>query len=493
MVKGIPEITVTHDYNLLVGQPDTDRIWGICVECTKGPSYEPEMVQSAAQMFQKFKMRLDGFWGVGGQGLIVTRVTAGTPVKAKHLLKDDSATPSTILELEAKEEGSYPIYITFNEDLNERYNLIVEEAGMPTEYYLGLNSMEHLKRRINSDSRIITADNDSEPGDGITSVPRTQLGSGGGNTSGSDGKTKTGTDEPGDYGELAEADLAEAHRAGLKTLEYLRIKGVFTISPNLAVQAEYAVHAQTMSSSENNRWRYAVVGAPEGTIKSEMLSMTAGYNHERVMFVGQGLIDRNGREYAPNEATMAIAGKRSQLWYGRSMWGGASIKRLGINESQFFVDTLPIVGPDAFITNSDLRDLNEGGVITFEKSTDGVRIREGINTVQATNVDAQDTESVVGIITRALEVIYNASYQMLGENITPSFKTDLEEHIKSQLSIMQTVDKTLTEDEDEGLEPYSIEVTIVPRSNQRLGRVSVAGHITPVFAARKIPINVSVV
>ena len=492
MVQGIPEITITHDYNAMIGQPDTDRIWGVCVECTKGAPFEPTFVQSAAQMFQKYKMRLDGFWGVGGQGLIVTRVTSGTPVAAKHLLKDNSATPNTLLEIEAKEVGSYPIFISFAKDLNGKYNLTIEEAGFPTEYYLGIATIANLKNRVNSDSRIVNANGGAEPVGDIVAITRTQLGSGSGNTAGSDGKTKTGTDEPTDFGELLEADATEAHRLGLSKIEYTKLNGVFTISPILTVQAEYAVHAQTMSSSTVNRWRYAIIGAPPESSKSDMLSAAAGYNHERVLYVGQGLVDRTGREYAPHEATVAVAGKRSQLWYGRAISGGALVKRLGIGDSQFFVDVMPMVDSETLTTNADLRDYNENGVITFEKNVDGIRIREGVTTVQPTNTEAEDEEAIVSILSHALQIIYDASFEMLGENITPSFKTDLEEHIKSKLEIMRSTDKTLIDDPDEGIEPYSIEVSIVPRSNQRLGRVTVAGHITPVHAARKIPINVSV-
>lgn len=485
MQEGIPEVTVESTPYQTLTSLSGGQIFATCVESTKGEPNVPMLITSSQQAYQEFKTReFDPYFMVGGQGLYLNRVCVGTPVAASHILLDNAATGAQVLTLTAKKKGTYPIYITAGPNTSGGSNLIIEEAGFNTEYYLGVASIADIVARITSESNIVTATSAAEGTGILAAMARIQLGVG--FTAGTDG-TNAGSD-----GKITdEALAATAHRNGLAYYENIALRGVVTTSAYEEVRDEYVLHANEMSAQDAHQWRYAVIGATSGTSKSDMLTETAKYNSQNAMYVGQGLVDRNGVSYAPCQATLAVAGKRSQLAYNIPIWGGESKKRLGIGGENFFVEALPIVDGNTLTTKLDLIEYNEKGVITFVRDLDGVRIREGIMTTQPNNTTDESAESVMCIINEVKKNIYDAAFAMLGKPITPSYKTDLEEAIKSKLEYMKVTDMSLIDAEDEGLSAYDVVATIVPRTNQRLGRVSVAATVTPVHAARKI--NASVV
>jgi hypothetical protein len=485
MQEGLPEVTVESTPYQTLTNLEGGQIFAACIESTKGEPNVPMLITSAQQAYQEYKTReFDSYFMVGGQGLYMNRVVVGTAVAASHTLLDNAATGANVLTLTAKAKGTYPIYITAGPNTSGGSNLIIEEAGFNTEYYLGVATIADLVARITSESNIVTAASSAE-GTGILAVlARVQLGTG--FTAGSNG---TNADADGKLTD--EALAATAHRNGLSYYENIAVRGVVTTSAFEAVRDEYVLHANEMSAQDSHMWRYAIVGATTGTSKSNMLTETAKYNSQNAMYVGQGLVDRNGNSYAPCQATLAVAGKRSQLAYNVPIWGGESRKRLGIGSENFFVEALPIVDGNTLTTKLDLIEYNEKGVITFVRDVDGVRIREGVMTTQPSNQTDESAESVMCIINEVKKNIYDAAFAMLGKPITPSYKTDLEEAIKSKLEYMKVTDMSLVDAEDEGLKAYDVVASVTPRANQRLGKVSVSATVTPVHAARKI--NASVV
>ena len=489
MVIGKPIVSVTSIPGYGPATPGNEQIWGLCVESTKGPSFTPTLVQSEDEEYALFKTRTQGFWRVNGQGMLMVRVTAGTPVAAIHILKDNATTGVSAITLTALQEGSYPIQINASNN-GTTNNLIIEEDGFPPEYYLNVPTMAELVTRINNDSQIVSAELEAEGSGLLATVVDATLGSGAGNTAGSDGTVDSGSTT----GELAEADAPAAHRQGLVLMENYIIRGAFTVSPYADVHDEYAIHAKAMSQADKCQWRYAVVGVTdEETSKSEIIDrVNASYDDEHILFVGQGLVDKNGVEYAPYQSTVAIAGKRSALPYGQSIWGGAAKKLLGKGDDQFFVDVLPMVSAETVTKDSDIKSYNENGVITFRKDPDGIRILEGVTSVSPTNVTQEDEEAVVSIVDHAKYIIYDVCFKMSGENLVPSYKTTLEQSIQSALEVMKNTDKTIQDYSEEGIKAYTVNATIVPRANQLLGKVIVDATITPVHAAREIRANVVV-
>ena len=492
MVQGIPEIKIVDSEGFGFTIPDDENIWGVCVETNKGTPNEVTMVQSPSVALREFKVDLRPFWGVGGQGCKVVRVTAGTPSKASQTYVDtNTPTPTDLFTLTAKQPGTYDIIVSLAPHQTAGYNLTIREEFMPVEHYLGVETIEALVNRVNSDSQIVDAEwiDENEPAaeKTVEVVSSQKLGEEG--SAGTNGTVDTGEGvQEANPGKLAEGDAAGAHATGLALLAQHDINGVFCLSEYPAVQNEYSYHADVMSRPEENKWRYAVIGAdPTLTDKASLRSRANAYDNENVLFVGQGLIDKNGREYPPREATIAVAGKRSALWYGDAIWGGGTKKLLGRRNDNFFVDVMPLPGDP---TKASLSTLNENGVITFVKDFDGVRIREGVTTVRPNSITGQSEEIVVSVVRHAKREMYKAAFDMLGKNITPSFKTDLEEHIKSALEKMKNEDNTLIDIPEEQLQAYEVSASIYPRENQREGKVEIEAAITPVHAARQIHANV---
>jgi hypothetical protein len=485
MQEGIPEVTVESTPYQSLTNLTGGQIFATCVESTKGEPNFPVLITSAQQAYQEFKTReFDSYFMVGGQGLYLNRVVIGTAIAASHDLYDNAATGVKALTLTNKKKGTYPTYVTAAPNTSGGSNLIIEEAGFNTEYYLGVATIADLAARIASESNIVTPTFVAEGTGILAAIARIQIGTG--FTVGSNG---TDADTDGKFTD--EAKAATAHRNGLAYYENIALRGVVTTSAYEAVRDEYVLHANDMSAQDSHQWRYAVIGATNNTSKGDMLTETAKYNSQNVMYVGQGLIDRNGNDHYPCQATLAVAGKRSQLEYNVPIWGGESRKRLGTGGENYFVEALPIVNNSTLTTKLDLIEYNEKGVITFVRDLDGVRIREAVMTTQPGNQTDESSESVMSIINEVKKNIYDAAFAMLGRPITASYKTDLEEAIKSKLEYMKVTDMSLIDADDEGLKAYDVVASIVPRTNQRLGKVTVSATVTPVHAARKI--NASVV
>ena len=252
-----------------------------------------------------------------------------------------------------------------------------------------------------------------------------------------------------------------------------------------------------MTTPRINKWRYACIGAStEDTTKAAILGRTAGYDDECVLFVGQGLIayDSSGNriEYPPSKATQAVAGKRSHLKYNEPMFGGEDKKLLSYNGTGFFVDIMPMIDETVTTTDDDYDEYNEKGVITFIKEIDGVRIKEGVTTVQPSNTNMQSMESVVNIVFEACRIMTKKSREMFGRGISNTFKTDLEQHVGQGLEEMKSTDYSLIDLPDEQLQAYTVEAVVTPRSRQRRGEVLLSASIVPVYAARQIDITLTV-
>lgn len=503
MVMGVPRISITKKPGYGSGSEGTDRIWGICVETIKGKPFTPTLVTSPNQMYDDFKVdNINGIWGVGGQGVQVVRVTVGTPKQALHHLLDTAATGVNVMDLKAKTVGSYQITFSATSTPTGGNNITIREEGFSPEYYLGVQTIQELVNQINRYSRIAEATFVAEgTGRLATVAENTVLGSGVGNIAGSDGDTKSGTDKPEDKGELknieGDREAVTAHLSGLSMLEIYDIKGVFTVSNEATVQDVYAQHALNMNTPRVNKWRYACVGATTtDDTKEKILARTAAYNNEFIIFVGQGLIayDEKGDaiEYPAYKATQAFAGKRSHLEYYEPVFGGDARKLLAYNGVGFFTDVMPMVNENTITTEDDWEEYNEKGVITFTKELDGVRIKEGVTTVQPDNLEMQSQESVVSIVIHAMEVIYKYAKQMIGRGMTNTFKTDIEQFISQGLEEMKVKDFSLIDLPDEQLQAYTVTASMLPRASQRKGQISVSASIVPIYAAREIDIPLMV-
>jgi hypothetical protein len=225
------------------------------------------------------------------------------------------------------------------------------------------------------------------------------------------------------------------------------------------------------------------------------LANAGRFNNELMVFVGGGVVDINGVEYTPELATQVVAGKIAATRYNLAIWGGNASKAL-MTDRTFISDIIPIAGepiyddPDAVspvmvgenvATRTEMIQYNEGGVLTFLKDKDGVKITEGITTVQEYysqyGIRREDEIAVMRIIIHAKYEVYDACYKMLGINLNSTFKQDLENAVRNRLSAMS----------DEGaLYNFDAAASVGPIVNGEQREIRVDISISPIHAARII-------
>jgi hypothetical protein len=307
-----------------------------------------------------------------------------------------------------------------------------------------------------------------------------------------------------------------AHAEALKSLEQLPIAGVFSLK-SIAYESRFDVesidglgdiyqpyldHVVKMATPEQHGWRFAIVGADENMNMLERIKYAASMNNELMIFVAGGLVDVNGVEYEPRLATMAVAGKISETTYNLAIWGGKATKALRTSGKNFIVDILPIPGepiyddPDAEnpeiigeepVTRSEMIEYNECGCLTFLKDGDGIKITEGVTTVQESyaelGIRKEDEIAVMRVVNHAKYQVYDACYGMLGQGLTDTFKTDLEEAVRQRLSVMS---------EEGAISNFEVAATVGPNIQGEQGQIQVDIAITPVHAARIIDARIVV-
>jgi hypothetical protein len=500
MVYNVPSVLVDHTIGYTPSIPADDQMFGCVVESTKGTPNEIVVIRSPEQLYQEFKVRMDAYFGVGGQAMYVVRAASDSanggsaPTASNQTLKDTTATPVDALKLTAKQPGSYSIYITVSQGIAGGNSVTIEEEGYSPEYYPSVTGIQNLVDRINKEGSIVTAEFKAEGNGVLASITRAKLGATNGAV-GTNGKTAT---SPEYAGQLDPTNAAVAHAKALKGLEFYKLAGVFTTCVNSdtapAVFAQYHDHIDKMNSAMYHGWRFAILGAPEGFTKSQIMNAASGFNSENIVYVGQGVVDMNGTEYSPVEATQVVAGKMGASEFYEPIWGGDSTRILGIgdNGEKYISDVLALPGAleGTVATREEEIEYNETGVITFTKELDGIRIREAVTTVQNTELSQEDELAVMRIIRHVKYLIYERAYEMLGKNITSTYKTDLEEYIKSGLAEIKDV--ALIDIPESGLAAYTVSVQLIPRTSQRQGRVTVNVSVVPVHAAREIKAKVVV-
>lgn len=309
---------------------------------------------------------------------------------------------------------------------------------------------------------------------------------------------------------------AEAHRNALKTLRRIRLAGVFCMYGEEAIQYEYLQHGindlepeKGMNNNETCKWRTILLGANEEN-RSDIASLIAKaktMNNQYVLFLGQGLIDTgftgigatltpqqkqaygivNDNHLLPYECTQYIAGLRSKLFYGESIFGGQGRKRI---RSIGDLDIAPITEYETeyiWDPNTYTR-LNEAGVLTFTEDYGNITLTDGVTTIQSGT--EEDEEGVMNILKYAENAIYDVCLPYIGRNIDADLENSITTAIEKVLEQMKTTDQTLIDTED--YPAYTVSVSLSSRRNQLLGRIFVYVTICPVHAVRQIEVEMTV-
>ena len=312
---------------------------------------------------------------------------------------------------------------------------------------------------------------------------------------------------------------ADAHEAALNTLRRIRLAGVFCMYGEEAIQYKYLQHGindfepeKGMNNNETCKWRTILLGA-NATNRSDIASLITkakSINNQYVLFLGQGLIDTgmtghistlttqekravqegsaSDNQLLPYECTQYIAGLRSKLNYGESIFGGQGRKRI---RSVGDLEIAPIVKyePEYIWDPNTYTRLNEAGVLTFTEDYGNITLTDGVTTASSTKSE-EDEEGVMNILKYAENAIYDVCLPYIGRNIDADLENSITTAIEKVLEEMKTTDMTLIDTEQ--YPAYDVSVALNSRRNQLLGRIYVYCTICPVHAVRQIEVEMTV-
>lgn len=326
----------------------------------------------------------------------------------------------------------------------------------------------------------------------------------------------------------------EAHENALSYLSNVKLAGIFCMYGENEIQQAYVNHVSTtepagMNSEEVCKWRQLIIGAnaydrtPDAGITIEeralpLYDKAIAADNQYIIYLGQGLIDdgyvpetkpsefeenadllltkanfEGGKDYQllPYQCTQYIAGLRSGLFYGASIFGGQEIKKIrGVGNMEIaplFSDEDKVLWqPDTYSL------LNEFGVLTFTNEYGQISLTDGVTTRQ--DPLQEDEEGVVSIVKYAQHAVHEILLQYIGRNITGDLQTGMEVEVRNVLNNMYSTDKTLIDLPDEGYSAFDVQIVLAPKSNtqQLLSKVYVYLKLTPVHALRQIEVELTV-
>lgn len=317
---------------------------------------------------------------------------------------------------------------------------------------------------------------------------------------------------------IASQYQAEAHADGLKTLQRIRIAGVFCMYGEDAIQRAYVEHGinsiepeKGMNNNETCKWRTILLGANADN-RSDIASLASkagSLNNQYILFLGHGLIDTGMTGYVstlsqtekvnyigassdnqllPYECTQYIAGLRSKLDYGESIFGGQGRKRIrGVGDLE--IAPLTSYDKEYYWDPINYTKLNEAGVLTFTEDYGNITLTDGVTTVSSTGKE-EDEEGVMNILKYAQNAIYDVCLPYIGRNIDADLENSITTGIEKVLEEMKTTDQTLIDTHE--YPAYTVNVSLGSRRNQLLGRIYVYVTICPVHAVRQIEVEMTV-
>ena len=317
-------------------------------------------------------------------------------------------------------------------------------------------------------------------------------------------------------GRIPKEYQANAHAEGLKLLQRIRLAGVFCMYGEDAIQRAYVEHGinskepeKGMNNNETCKWRTIILGANENdrTDISSLAARAAALNNQYILLLGQGLIDTgfngvaskmtiaerkvlglvNEHQLLPYECTQYIAGLRSKLDYGESIFGGQGRKRIRAVGN---LDIAPLLDYETSYTwePNNYTFLNESGVLTFTEEYGNITLTDGVTTIQRGT--EEDEEGVMNILKYAENAIYDAVLPFIGRNINADLELSINMAVENVLSKMKDTDQTLIDTDK--YSAYSVNISLGSRQNQLLGRIYIYLAITPVHALRQIEVEMTV-
>ena len=312
-----------------------------------------------------------------------------------------------------------------------------------------------------------------------------------------------------------------AHQEALDHLANIKLSGIFCMYGEDELINIYANHVSTtepqgMNSSEVCKWRSLIIGANADDRKTDnpndpgfnLRDKAVALDSADILFLGQGLIDTGyepetgyiAQDADPNalpgqllpfQCTQYIAGLRSGLFYGTSIFGGQSSKRIrGVGT----LDIAPLFDGESKLLwqPQNYVALNEAGVLTFTKDYGQISLLDGVTTRQSPL--EEDEEGVQSIVKYAKHAVHEVLQTYIGRNITGDLQSAMDVAVQEVLNGMATQDLTLVALTDEGYDAYDVDIVLAPKSNakQILAKAYVYLKLTPVHALRQIEVELTV-
>ena len=535
MVESIPTFRLTISEGGLDIDENADKLFGYCVEATKGPILTPTFCSTNEQVKKIFGLDFAPHFYQNPTGVVICRVgfpnakssTISYKMTEKEATVPDSPETITILKIESVEKGTTPITVNIVENTLSAgtYNLYIKIPDVLEKTYNAIPSLYSVCKRINSNyAEYVTATYDPDNKLATLSKEETDfdfkpdVGNGlltGGsvgvytNTKGEPTETQipaTGVDLSLRQDSYEEDDvnpdqtLYTAYKPAFEAMKSVNLLGIATLSNAEVVQNLLIEHIEEMNDEEVAQLRFGVlgyIGEPGSANDFEtLIEIPQICDNEYIIYIGQGVRfkDKDSEYNLPAyKAVMLYTGIRSKLDYDDAIFGGEPKKVLnGV------VDTLPLINSNEILVKSDLEYLNESGVCTFNKDYDDVTFLEGVTTCYSK--DVLSYESIMSIVCYVTKRLIAASKPYMGQNLTEDLKASLESTLIAELKTIVQTDQSLIEIPEYNIPPYSVEVSsnVLVKFDEvgeliRESKVIAKCKIIPVGALRMIDLGVIVI
>lgn len=551
MATSIPTFKLDVTEGMIDVKASADRLYGYCIEASKGPVMEPTFCASATEVQRIFGVDFKPHFYQNPTGVVICRVGFDNMVKAKVEFEaypfktqegheneiDENGTKFKVLTVESTSEGPSTARVVINKSQSgSGYNVAVT-TDVTSKTYQNVSSLEKVVNKINSRfGAYLKAE--------LTEAYKTQVRSGkaflrdqfvfstsetvenyGKLVGGSNGTMKTTAGERSntsvdqmdsitvtpniaDNAANPEVTRLMAYKAAFEKIQDVDLIGISTIVDSPAVQSALALHIEEVTDPEVHQLRFGITGfngyteLPEdGTelpvdkqvTSDAIIGQASILDSEWMIFIGQGVVFEdeygNRRNILPHEATQLYTGIRSALGYSEAIFGGESKKILnGV------VDTLPVVTDGSEIDKELIEELNESGVCTFKKEYGEVTFVEGVTTIQ--DRDVLSYENMMSIVAYVSKRLIKVAKPYQGQRLTEDLKSTLTTALLKELKDITETDGTLMELEEFNIPPYNVSVEAASKTMWddhnliRVSKIIIKCRIVPVGALRDIDLGI---
>lgn len=516
MATSIPTFKLEISEGMIDVDQSADRLFGYCVEASKGPVLEPTFVASNTEAKRIFGVDFAPHFFQKPTGLVICRVGFEDMAKAELIYQaypmkntgtDENpvweidtleANKRNILRIAATSEGASHHKVVVTKSLTGAgYNLSVTVEGVTAKNYQNLRNLASVVKKINSKfSNYLYAEllvseqefNETTNGEVFSReqfVEPTDDGSllGGSNgvmlnTDGSKSDTlvtdavngltkKQGSGPSGtftDFETNPETTLRAAYEKAFEKIQEIDLIGIATLSGSRAVQNALVEHINEVNDPEIAQLRFGITGYldyveeptnyDEQTSIEKLTAETEFINSEWIVYIGQGVVfEQDGVR------RNLMPYEATQLYTGLRSALGYSEAIFGGEPKKVLngvVDTLPVITDGSIIVKTDIETLNEAGVCTFKKEYGEITFCEGVTTIQ--DEDVLSYESMMSIVAYVTKRLIKLAKPYQGQLLTEDLKSTLTTSLSAELKNITDTDGTLMALEDFNIPPYDVQV-----------------------------------